>query len=607
MSSPTNSSSATVSSCLTGYALCHPSVSLLDALPAIKVLLHNLSSIDCSAVCLISGGGAGHAPAHEGYIGTGMLTGCVVGEVFASPPTSAVLSALETVYKVQHSNSASGCVPSGSLLIIKNYTGDRLNFGLACEQVRLSLGYACEMLVVGDDVTIERNKGITGRRGIAGTVFVHKIVGAAAQNGMKLKELLSFGNSVASRIVSIGMATESCRLPSSRKAERIIPEGEYELGLGIHGEPGLQKVQLENHTDIVKRMLDVLLSTDSQRDYFWKEAAQGDSNELSPSNLIRVALLVNNLGAITDIELNSVALMTYQQLQARGIQVVRLFCGTYMTALDMKGFSISLLRMPSNEEKYAEIISLIDQHTSAPAWKSNGLISNTTTIAYQPLSSSSLSTSSSRSSVPLLRTVLKSAAERALSSESELNHLDSVVGDGDCGSTLATAARSILADIDSIPCDSVRSLFSRLTHYSSLMGGSSGAIYQIFFTAAAAALNSSNEIIPSSHSLAAALGAGASAVSKYGMAKAGDRTLLDALLPAITVIEQSHTKDTAAVIAANAALAAEKGSDLTRGMCARAGRSNYVSNDKLQTVSDPGAKSVSIIFQAIAQALSSAQ
>ncbi len=200
-------------------------LSRLDGYPHIKVVYR--ADWDKSRVALISGGGSGHEPAHAGFVGRGMLTAAVCGDVFASPSVEAVLAGILAV------TGEAGC-----LLIVKNYTGDRLNFGLAAERAR-ALGRKVEMVIVDDDIALP---DLPQPRGVAGTLFVHKIAGSAAEAGKSLQEVTAIAQAVLEKTASIGMSLDTCTVPGSEKEDRIAA-GHAELGLGIHGEAGVQQVE----------------------------------------------------------------------------------------------------------------------------------------------------------------------------------------------------------------------------------------------------------------------------------------------------------------------------------------------------------------------------
>jgi dihydroxyacetone kinase len=266
-------------------------------------------------VALISGGGAGHEPAHAGYIGQGMLTAAVVGEVFTSPSVDAVLAAILAV-----------AGPGGVLLIVKNYTGDRLNFGLAAELARAT-GVEVDLVVVADDVALDTGDGAVGARGIAGTVLVHKVAGAAAEAGLSLAEVKQEAQGAIDAVFSMGLGLGACIVPAAGTPGFELSDTEVEYGLGIHGERGAKRGPIARADTMLDTLLDRLL-----------ERSKLQAKE-------RVALLVNNLGGTAVQELGIVARHALQRLAAAKVEVALVQVGTFLTALEMPGCSLSLMRL----------------------------------------------------------------------------------------------------------------------------------------------------------------------------------------------------------------------------------------------------------------------
>ena len=569
---------------LDAFLSLHPSISRIDAFPSTKVLLSSQPPASPSHTLLISGGGDGHQPAHAGYIGQGMLTAAVSGDVFASPPSAAILSCIR-------------CLPAASplLLIVKNYTGDRLNFGLALQQAREGRDAEVGMVVVGDDAAMERGRSAAGRRGLAGTVLVHKLAGAAAAEGRSLKEVLAAAEDVSARLCSLGVAFSGCRLPGREEETGGLQAGEMELGLGIHGEPGVARQPVRGVAAVVQQMLDLLLSTSPSRDYFHREAA--DSASSSP---VCVVLLVNNLSAMLQPEMSIVAAEAEQQLRVRGLQVERAVTGTLMTAMAMRGFSLTLLRLPADSERKAQMLRWLDAPTTAPAWPTVPPFPPQRAPLLPlppapPLPSASASSSSSSASSRQARAVLSSACRALVAAAAELDALDRSAGDGDCGSTLRGCAAAILADLDSAdhcpPLSPTAALLSSLRRYTSAMGGTTGAVYSLILSPPAAASASSS-------SLPQLLLEGVVCMQRYSGAREGDRTLVDALLPALRAYIDCERRGVGVVEAMERALAAgREGLEATKTMRARAGRASYV-RDAAVVDEDPGAKAVVIALQA---------
>ncbi len=312
-----------------GLVLLHPG---LRRVPGQTVLVRaDAEAVRDRQVALISGGGSGHEPAHAGYVGRGMLSAAVAGDVFTSPSPDVVLAAIRAVTG-----------PPGAVLIVKNYTGDRLNFGLAAEMAR-SEGVPVEIVIVADDVALPESAHTAGPRGLVGTVFVHKVAGASAESGATLAEVATEARAAARSVKTMGVALSPCTVPAVGKPGFSLGENEVELGLGIHGEPGVRKAPLEPADALVDRLLATLV------DKFAIKAA-------------RVALLVNGLGGTTAMELAIVARRAVQSLFQRGIIVERAYAGTFLSALEMAGVSISILEVDD------ERLDRLDDPTDAPAW-----------------------------------------------------------------------------------------------------------------------------------------------------------------------------------------------------------------------------------------------
>ena len=419
-----------------------PGVALgrLDGFPEVKVV--HRTDHDASKVALVSGGGSGHEPAHAGFVGPGMLTAAVCGEVFASPSVEAVLAGILAVTK----EDGAGC-----LLIVKNYTGDRLNFGLAAERAR-TMGRRVEMVVVGDDIALP---DIAQPRGIAGTLFVHKIAGAMAERGASLDEVATAAREVAQAARSMGVALSVGHVPGSPREDRV-GEGQAELGLGIHGEPGVEMVANNGAAALVRTLMDRLFDG----------AADGPQ-----------VALINDLGALTPLEASVVA----GEVLARGGDRIFRIVGParLMTSLDMRGVSISLL--PARHE-WVEALS---EAVPMPAWPG---VSNPVEPTLTPLPDGLAAPRFEPSENAQVRARIERALDAAASMEADLNRLDAKAGDGDTGSTVAGAARAVRADLDRLPLADQSELFHALgDRLSRAMGGSSGVLLAILFTAAASA------------------------------------------------------------------------------------------------------------------------
>ncbi len=517
-------------------------------------------------IALISGGGSGHEPAHGGYIGAGMLSAAVAGEVFTSPSADSVLAAIKAV---------SG--RPGALLIVKNYTGDRLNFGLAAEMARAE-GICVETVVVADDVALADTEETAGRRGLAGTVLIHKIAGAAAAAGMDLPQVASIAQAAADSVGSMGISLSAGIAPAVGKASFTLGESEMELGLGIHGEPGVRRVPLLSADEVVDQLVMEIVST----------------LPLRPGE--RIAALINNLGATTTMELAIVARRTMSALESHGLTAERFYGGTFLSSLEMAGVSLSLLRVDDQRLKW------LDAPTSAPAWPS--------VLAKAPSPVSERIIHSAQETAPLVeRPVQTEAGARTqqaiaavchalIEAEDRLTEMDRVVGDGDLGSNMARAARVVQENLRSYPLDDLPETMKTLgVTLQEVLGGSSGPLYGVLLLRTGMFLEGdpANDL----RRWAVALLEGCGAISELGGARAGDRTMLDALLPFVQTFRDGISAGLSAKDAvADAVIAAEGGAKATARMIPRRGRSSYLGERALGHI-DPGAMAVVIVFRAL--------
>ncbi|KAA0125622.1 DAK2 domain-containing protein [Methylobacterium sp. P1-11] len=494
-------------------------------------------------VAVVSGGGSGHEPAHAGFVGPGLLSAAVCGDVFASPSVDAVLAGILAVTG-----------PAGCLLVIKNYAGDRLNFGLAAERAR-ALGHRIETVIVSDDIALPDAKQ---PRGVAGTLFVHKVAGHAAAAGEPLETVAALARRAAGAAKSLGIAVSTCTIPGSPRSERLA-EGQAELGLGIHGEPGAERITLPKAGDLARMMADRLA-----------QAVTG---------VDRLALLVNNLGSASALEMQ---ILTRAVLATDLGRRVRLLLGPapLMTALDMHGASLSVLPLDDALER------ALSEPVPVPAWPMAVRI-HPPILRPLPEGLAGETFTPSHDSVTAAR--IRAVAQALIGAEDALNGLDAKVGDGDTGTTFAGAARAVQADLDRLPQADPAALCRALAErIGRAVGGSSGVLGSIFFAATASALADGG-------AWPEALGQGVARVQGYGGAQAGDRTLLDALIPAVAALRSGDLPAAAA--------AARAGAEATAGMNrAGAGRSSYLAAGDLSGVQDPGAAAVAAAFAALAGA-----
>ncbi|MDI6028063.1 dihydroxyacetone kinase subunit DhaL [Corticibacterium sp. UT-5YL-CI-8] len=554
---------------LEGLVRANPTLALLDGENV--VLRSDAAALrERNEVALVSGGGAGHEPAHAGYVGAGLLTAAVSGDVFSSPSTDAVLSAIRAVGG-----------PAGVLLIVKNYTGDRLNFGLAAELGRLD-GIPVEMVLVGDDVALGTG-GHAGRRGVAGTVLVHKVAGAAAAAGLSLSEVKAEAEAAARAVGTMGVALSGCTVPGVDEASFDLGHREVELGLGIHGEPGVERTRLVSADAFTDRLIDAIVED--------KGLAAGDE----------VALLVNNLGATPTMELNIVARRAFSRLSDKRIKVKRVLCGTFLTALDMAGCSLSLIKLD------AARLARLDASANAPAWPASPLSSPTQAVTRIEPDKRSVDGAGAAEKVDVkavasARRLLRHVIAAVRNAEGELTALDRTVGDGDLGISLTRGVDALerqLSDRDlAEPSKALRAISGILRK---VVGGTSGPLYAIATLRASEKLRAAQSTDAAAWS--EAFDAACSGIADLGGAKVGDRTMLDALVPAAVAFREAVTHGNVLRVALEEALAAARtGAATTAALLPRRGRSSYLGTRAVGH-SDPGAEAVVIWLEGLRQAL----
>ncbi len=309
----------------------------------VKAYPDRLRKLDCGNVivravpkqgktALISGGGSGHEPAHGGYVGPGMLDCAVAGPVFTSPTPDKIYAGIRAV-----------ATESGVLAIVKNYTGDVMNFEMAVEMAGDD-GIQADYVVVNDDVAVQDSLYTAGRRGVAGTIFVHKLAGAKAETGATLAEVKAVAEKTIANVRSMGMAISPCTAPAVGKPGFTLAEDEMEIGIGIHGEPGIRREKLAKADDVARMLLDPILA---DLDYTTRD----------------VVVLVNGMGGTPLMELCIINNFVQDYLAKQGISVYDTMIGNYMTSIDMEGFSLTLLRLDE------ELRTLYDAPADTPAWK----------------------------------------------------------------------------------------------------------------------------------------------------------------------------------------------------------------------------------------------
>ncbi|KAG6866995.1 hypothetical protein C0991_003911 [Blastosporella zonata] len=622
--------------------------SLLAASYRTPVLLHSASKSvyiydespaegnrqHASRVAVISGGGAGHEPAHAGYTGRGMLSASVSGDIFASPSATQIL---QTLYLASSSGAcASEAEQTTSvhgwkdvLVIINNYTGDRLNFGLAIEKALASSQINVGSVVVADDVSLLQStldgehhsrKSLVGARGLAGNILVCKILGAFAQRGSDLALVKLLGDAVVHSLASVGIGLGHCHVPgrelSSSSATVTLAEEECEIGLGLHNEPGVVRKRMEGPDKLVGEMLDLIMRSKGTGAEFLRVSSREKSDSTDDT-----VLFVNNLGGMSQLELGALLDEVLGQLASIGVHPMRVYCSAYMTSLNAPGFSISILNISSVDRflsassiwnASASVLDLLDDPTDAVAWVG---------VSRWPMKRNGRDTkeddiSAGKGATPLLpeptRDIrqmesasgraergIRSACEYVLLQQDALTEFDTILGDGDCGNTFGTGARAILNILDRGSVNVTRMAPHQLIKFlgdvlEDRMGGTIGALLAIFLTAVSASLKDSPE------HWGRALIAGLKSLGKYTPAKPGDRTLIDALAPFCETLAQDEND------LENAVDVTRRGAESTRSMPAVLGRAAYVTlpKDVENLPPDPGAWGVLAIVEGLVRGLS---
>ncbi|KAL2127135.1 hypothetical protein VTI74DRAFT_11266 [Chaetomium olivicolor] len=549
-----------------------------------------------STVSIISGGGSGHEPAWSGYVGSNMLAASVAGDVFASPSTKQILAAVDAVPSEK-----------GTLLVITNYTGDCLHFGLAAEKTKAK-GGKCRMLICGDDVSIGKKGGtLVGRRGLAGQIGVLKILGAAAAKGAELDELYELGMAVNGQVVSIAATLDHCHVPG-RTEHGALAEDEVEIGTGPHNEPGYRKLSPAPTAEgLVKQVLRYCLDeADPERGYV----------KFNPGD--ETALLVSNFGGMSNLELGGLVDELLQQLlDDWNIEPVRVYSGCLETSLNAPAFSVSVINLSgvaaNSSYSLEEIKAFLDARTDT-AWEAVAGYQNYPSrrkraeqLVQLPIEIKKPVDDSKDLKVEpaLLDRMLRGACEALIAAEPDLTKWDTLMGDGDCGFTLKTGASELLKATELKKITAKGSVIEVLTELEdvveSKMGGTLGGILGIFFVALRTAVEENSALAGPgrvlsvwSKSLATAL----QHLEQYTPAKVGDRTVMDTLIPFAEAMEGSQSLE-------DGVAAAMKGAEGTKTLKPRLGRATYVGAglDGKELPPDPGAWGAMIVIRGLKEAM----
>ncbi|OOQ88878.1 dihydroxyacetone kinase [Penicillium brasilianum] len=533
---------------------------------------------DDSKVSIISGGGSGHEPAWSGYVGDGLLSAVACGDIFASPSAKQILAAIRMAPSKK-----------GVILLITNYTGDRLHFGLAAERAKAEgLVENIAILHATDDVSIGRGKNShMGRRGLPGHVFTMKIIGAAAAEGHSFEQCLALGQAINDQTVTIASALDHCHVPG-RAQQSSLSDDVVVIGAGIHNEPGQLHISpAPSVEELIESCLKLLCDeSDAERGF-----VKFERND-------EIGLLVNNYGGLSVLELNALADEVQTQLSSQwNIKPCRTLFGAFETSLNAPGFSISLCNLTAaarqSNEPVATLIRQFDSATTAVSWpNTNRPSSSQRRITLEHLNATANAHIGSCPSIQfdplLLETAIRASCERAIAAEPRLTQWDMVMGDGDCGEAVQGLAESILQRVNKGCTKSgdvlevIRSILQSVDD----MGGTLGAIFGVLLSAFLTALRrnaSEGKISPGSAAFyATALGSAVTSLKSHTGARIGDRTVMDVLLPFEE--EFSRTNDLISAVK----VAAEK-AEVTRYLKAKFGRATYVGEASSQELPDPGA------------------
>lgn len=577
-----NRSETMVPEMCAGIALAYPELEFVKRYKIIKKREQNADKVS-----LISGGGSGHEPAHAGFVGKGMLDAAVCGDIFASPSQIQIYQAIKET-----------AGNAGTLMIIKNYSGDMMNFKNAARLAEED-GISVEYVKVDDDIAVQDSLYTVGRRGVAGTVLVHKIAGAAAEQGYSLKQVKAYAENAVLNTRSIGFAFTSCTVPAKGTPTFSIAENEIEYGVGIHGEPGVSREAMMTADELSKRMTDSLV----------KELGLAENDE--------VTVLVNGFGGTPLQELYLFLNSTAKILDEYKIKIYRSFAGNYMTSIDMSGASLTFMKMNS------ELKSLLDAESDAPAFKVNGpvLPRNYEPFipAYHTQSENTDQKNHTKGSAKVRQEVLTvdnmifivdTMSECIIKNEVPFCELDAYAGDGDFGMSVSKGFRQLRREWNDILEEKVCDIGEFLDACSLIImeccGGASGPIWGSAFRAAGKAAKGKQKL--TAEEFAVLLQEAVTGIQKTGEysfgrgAVVGDKTLIDALVPCADVWTENAGNKTLKELFQLSADAAVNGAKMTEKIVARMGRAGTVGKRSIG-YPDAGAFALGVIFSKIADAL----
>ncbi|GKZ04296.1 hypothetical protein VN21_10135 [Paraclostridium benzoelyticum] len=570
-----------------GIAMAHPELEFLKKYKVIKK-----KNINRNKVSLISGGGSGHEPAHAGFVGKGMLDAAVCGDVFASPSQIQIYNAI----KETASNK-------GTLLIIKNYSGDIMNFRNAAH-LAIEDGLIVDYIKVDDDIAVEDSLYTVGRRGVAGTVLVHKIAGAAAELGMSLHEVKEVAQKAANNVRSLGFALTSCTVPAKGTPTFQLEEDEIEFGVGIHGEPGVRREKISSADELSKKIVNDILA----------------DMKIEDSNEEEIALMINGFGGTPLQELYLLNNSVIRELAKRNIKICTAFVGNYMTSIDMAGASVSIMKL-DNELKH-----LLSQVSEAPGFKVSGAFVpveytdiyedenniDDSNVCFEVQTNKDFSNIEDyRFTLENMIYVVDKMSEIIIRNEVPFCELDSYAGDGDFGMSVAKGFKQLKREWANILSIEDLTIGKFLNECSMVImeycGGASGPIWGSAFRAAGRYVGDKDEltVLNFANMMDAAVnGVQATGERSFGRgAGVGDKTLIDALVPCANSWELSvKENDTFKEAFEKAARKAVEGAESTKEIVARMGRAGTVGERSLG-YPDAGAHALGVIFTEISNDL----
>lgn len=566
-----------------GIVMAHPELKFNR-----KFKVISKKEINKNKVSLISGGGSGHEPAHAGFIGKGMLDAAVCGDIFASPSQIQIYQAIK--------DTASN---KGTLLIVKNYSGDMMNFKNAA-YLAAEDGIKVDYVKVDDDIAVQDSLYTVGRRGVAGTVLVHKIAGAAAEAGLELDEVKKMAEHAVENVRSLGFAFTSCTVPAKGTPTFEIGDDEMEYGVGIHGEPGIRREPVISADELAERMVAALTEE--------LKVQKGDS----------ITVLVNGFGSTPLQELYLLNNAVCRVLDEKKITIYRTFAGNYMTSIDMQGASVSLMKMDEQLKKY------LDQESEAPAFK---VAPCQTEIPYVNLTEQSEENKEvsyqmrtdkawaeirdEKISLDNMKYLVDKMSTCIIEKEVPFCELDSHAGDGDFGMSVAKGFRQLKREWDEIVENETTDIGEFLNACAIVImeycGGASGPIWGSAFRAAGKITTGKKELNLSEFAdmlQAAVKGIQATGERSFGRgAVVGDKTLIDALVPcADTWSVCAQKKRSFKESFKEAAKAAVEGARKTEEIAARMGRAGTVGERSIG-YPDAGAYALGVIFTELSKAM----